>query len=212
MSCKETTTKRRRHWQLTIEDNWALSHWIVLVSFQLHAHSRHIYEKCFSPGDRWCSLHPTVRPWNMPGSLVWYREIHLDIDKNQLNEAANLLTLIESSVNQSIPVLLRAQRAGFSTSQQTLQQQQQQSTAVDQPAPRLTATGKVRQEVPLPSQEPTKGVLQYALCVKLSYPSFIPWPKAKNGAYTIRDKSTTNDITDKKPNSPAPLFVYKGQH
>ncbi|KZZ88921.1 [NiFe]-hydrogenase-3-type complex, small subunit/NADH:quinone oxidoreductase, subunit NuoB [Ascosphaera apis ARSEF 7405] len=68
-----------------------------------------------------------------------------------------------SHLNQSIPVLLRAQRAGFSTSQQTLQQQQQQSTAVDQPAPRLTATGKVRQEVPLPSQEPTKGVLQYAL-------------------------------------------------
>ncbi|KAI5284737.1 hypothetical protein KEM52_002760 [Ascosphaera acerosa] len=80
----------------------------------------------------------------------------------------------------AVPSLLaprcQAQAAGFSTSlpiarpQQPPSQQQQQpsdpnATAVGQPAPRLTASGKVRREVPLASQEPTKGLLQYALCV-----------------------------------------------
>ncbi|KAI5286627.1 hypothetical protein KEM54_006635 [Ascosphaera aggregata] len=79
-----------------------------------------------------------------------------------------LLVQSVSHLNQTVPVLLRAQRVGFSTTQQNLQQQQHTSsssppTAVDQPAPRLTASRKVRREVPLPSQEPTKGVLQYAL-------------------------------------------------
>lgn len=70
----------------------------------------------------------------------------------------------------SLPVLaLRpGQRAAISTTPQSNSQAVETRPQVTT-GPGLTASGKIRQEVPLPSQQEKKGVMQYALFVR--YPA-----------------------------------------